>query len=65
MGRRRIDPAPDLSIEQVLADPAASFTLKTVLREWRSRDLVDAVLDARALHAVLEAELGRRLGRSA
>ncbi|CAN5167453.1 hypothetical protein BH10PSE1_BH10PSE1_18090 [soil metagenome] len=63
MSRRRIAPPQHLSIERVLADPAASFTLKAVLREWRARDLVDAVLDARALNAVLEAELGRRLGR--
>ena len=63
MDRRTIVPPPDLSIERVLADPAASFSLKIVLRAWRARDLVDAVLDARALNAVLEAELGRRLGR--
>ncbi|MDB5421494.1 MAG: hypothetical protein JWR59_1441 [Brevundimonas sp.] len=53
-----------LTVAAILDDPAASFTLKAVLRDWAGRDLVDAVLDARALSAVFEAELNRRLGAS-
>ncbi|QBX37879.1 hypothetical protein E4M02_07205 [Brevundimonas sp. S30B] len=51
----------DRSIPNVLADPAASFALKTVLIEWRDRDVVDAAADARTLCDLLEARCDRWL----
>ena len=42
------------SIDEVLADPAASFWLKTVLRSALSRDPVDAAHDSEILARLLE-----------
>jgi hypothetical protein len=44
------------SIDEVLADPAASFWLKTALRSALSRDPVDAAHDSEILAQLL----GRR-----
>jgi len=41
-------------IDEVLADPAASFWLKTALRSAMCRDPVDAAHDAEILALVLE-----------
>ena len=50
-------PAVDLpSVEEVLADPAASFWLKTALRSALCRDPVDAAHDSEILAQLL----GRR-----
>ena len=53
--KRRDDPAT-LELDHILGDPAASQPLKAVLRDWASRDPVDAATDA----AVLSHVLGRR-----
>lgn len=52
------------SIEQVLADPAASFALKSVLRLWLTRDFSDAARDARVLSQLLEARANELAGRA-
>lgn len=52
------------SIDQVLADPAASFALKSVLRLWLTRDFSDAAQDARALARLLEARTAEMAGRA-
>jgi hypothetical protein len=44
----------NLEIEQVLADPAASFWLKEALRSALSRDPVDAANDAEVLAQLLD-----------
>jgi hypothetical protein len=43
-----------LEIEEVLADPAASFWLKAALRSALSRDPVDAAHDSEVLARLLE-----------
>ena len=43
------------NIDRVLADPAVSFPLKSVLRQWLLRDCLDAAGDARVLVLLLEA----------
>ena len=50
-----VNPAAGWSVEEMLADPTVSFTLKTVLRGWMERDRVDAANDARILCEVLAA----------
>jgi len=50
------------SVASVMADPAASSALKTVLRTWRMRDAVDAANDAAVLARVLAAEARLSLG---
>ena len=42
------------TIQEVLADPAASFWLKNALRSALIRDPVDAARDAEVLFALLE-----------
>jgi len=42
------------SIDEVLADPAASYWLKTALRSALSRDPVDAAHDSEILARLLE-----------
>ncbi len=42
------------SIDEVLADPAASYWLKTALRSALSRDPVDAAHDSEILAQLLE-----------
>ena len=51
------------SVDEVLADPTVSFPLKSVLRGWMERDLIDATNDARLLHQVLEARADAAFGR--
>ena len=46
------------SIDEVLADPAASFWLKTALRSALCRDPVDAAHDSEILAQLLGAEMG-------
>jgi len=50
------------SVASVMADPAASSALKTVLRTWGTRDAVDAANDAAVLARVLAAEARLSLG---
>ncbi|WGM47241.1 hypothetical protein KOAAANKH_02116 [Brevundimonas sp. NIBR10] len=49
-GRRIPWPTADA----ILADPAASFALKAVVRDWAARDPVDAANDAAILQAVFQ-----------
>lgn len=53
-----------LSIDRVLADPAASFALKAALRLWLRRDFIDAARDARVLAQLLEARAVEMEGRA-
>lgn len=57
--RRRDDVVPEpsgtLTVEAVMADPAASEALKTVVSAWVWRDVVDAAQDAEALHRLFAA----------
>jgi len=46
--------AEQIEIEQVLADPAASFWLKEALRSALTRDPVDAANDAEVLARLLD-----------
>lgn len=46
------DPRP--TIGELLADPSVRHSLKAVLREWTSRDPVDAAEDAGLLALALE-----------
>jgi hypothetical protein len=50
-------PAPDLAIEEVMADQSASEWLKTALRAALERDPVDALNDSLALAGILEDRL--------
>jgi hypothetical protein len=50
-------------IEQVLADPAASFWLKEALRSALDRDPVDAANDAEALAQLLDQRCQEILNR--
>jgi hypothetical protein len=55
----QLEPCPELddhvpSIDQVLADPAASSWIKQSLRSALSRDPVDAANDAEVLACVLD-----------
>ena len=59
-GRRSPPSLP--SPETVLADAAASRSLKAVLSEWLSRDAVDAARDAELLADVLGRRADRLLG---
>ena len=52
------------SIEEVLADPAASFWLKTVLRSALCRDPVDAAHDSEILARLLEERCDKILSGS-
>jgi hypothetical protein len=52
MNEPNADELPE--IEQVLADPAASFWLKAALRSSLSRDPVDAANDSDILARLLE-----------
>lgn len=54
----------DLSIADVLADPAASFALKDVIRSWSNRDCIDAARDASVLCRLFELAADRHLGRA-
>lgn len=54
--------APPLTIAGVLADPAARFALKAVVRQWSKRDRVDAANDAQVLCALFIARADWRLG---
>jgi hypothetical protein len=56
------DAAAAPTIEALLADPAASFAVKAVVRQWATRDCVDAAIDARALCTVFEAAADRMIG---
>jgi hypothetical protein len=51
-------------IGEVLADPAASFWLKTALRSALCRDLVDAAHDSEILAGLLEERCDRILSGS-
>lgn len=42
-------PARAATIQGLLADPATSFALRRVLRDWEGRDPVDAANDAACL----------------
>ncbi|WP_309630133.1 hypothetical protein [Brevundimonas sp.] len=48
--------------EAILADPAASVALKAVLRDWATRDVVDAANDAAVLQAVCQGAVLAALG---
>lgn len=52
------------AIDRVLADPAASLPLKSVVRLWLTRDFVDAARDARVLAQLLEARAVELVGRA-
>lgn len=54
--------APPLTIAGVLADPAASFALKAVVRQWSERDRIDAANDAQVLCALFIARADQHLG---
>ncbi|MBU1277493.1 MAG: hypothetical protein KJ720_19135 [Proteobacteria bacterium] len=56
------DAAEAPTVTALLADPAASFAVKAVIRQWARRDCVDAAIDARALCEVFEAAADRMLG---
>jgi len=49
-----------LTIAGILADPAASFALKSVIRQWMTRDGVDAANDARMLCELFGATVDQR-----
>jgi len=51
-----------LTIAGILADPAASFALKSVIRQWMTRDGVDAAKDARMLCELFGAAADQRFG---
>lgn len=51
-----------MTVEDVLADPAASQALKAVVSAWVWRDVVDAAHDAEALHRLFAARAARLLG---
>lgn len=51
-----------LTISGVLADPAASFALKSVIRQWMERDRVDAAIDAEVLSMLFGAKTDPWLG---
>lgn len=53
---------PPLTIAGVLADPSASFALKSVVRLWSRRDGVDAANDAQVLCALFTARADQRPG---
>ncbi|MCH4269638.1 MAG: hypothetical protein LKF80_14670 [Brevundimonas sp.] len=52
------------AIDRVLADPAASFPLKSVLRLWLTRDFIDAARDAQVLAQLFEARATKMVGRA-
>jgi hypothetical protein len=56
------DVSTDSTVEEVMTDEAASDWLKTALRTALERDPVDALNDALALAAALEARLRSDLG---
>jgi hypothetical protein len=43
-----------VTVADLLADPGVSFSLKTVILTWETRDPVDAARDARILADVFE-----------
>ncbi len=51
-----------LSIVELMADPSVCFALKTVIRDWSSRDCVDAARDASVLCRLFGREADLRLG---
>lgn len=44
----------DVTVADLLSDPAVSFPLKSVILTWEQRDPVDAARDARILAEVFE-----------
>lgn len=48
--------------EAILADPSASHALKAVVRDWATRDVVDAANDAAVLQAVCHGAVLAALG---
>lgn len=52
------------AVRMVLEDPATSFRLKAVVRDWARRDPVDAARDARILCSLFEALADQQLGRT-
>lgn len=56
--------APWPTAEAVLADPSASYALKAVVRDWATRDVVDAANDAAVLQAVCQGAVLAALGVS-
>ena len=52
------------SVEEIMADPAASRFLKLTLDAWLFRDPVDAANDAEVLAAVLGRRADALLGRT-
>ena len=64
--RRATAPAgPQSSLASLLADPAVSRALKTVLRRWAKRDPVDAADDANVLALVFGRLADERCGLNA
>lgn len=59
---REKDPIEQVTLDRLLADPAASFALKAVIEAWAGRDCVDAAHDARLLHAAFALNVDGRLG---
>ena len=53
---------PEPTVDQIMADQAASHWLKTALRAAVERDPVDALNDALVLAATLEERLRAELG---
>ena len=52
----------DATVRQILEDPAASEALKQVLKDWQSRDVVDAANDAAVLQAICQAAVLTQFG---
>ncbi len=48
------EPLHGMTVADLLADPAVSFPLKSVILTWEQRDPVDAARDARVLAEVFE-----------
>jgi hypothetical protein len=48
--------------EAIPADPSASVPLKAVVRDWATRDVVDAANDAAVLQAVCHGAVRSALG---
>lgn len=61
---QEIESADGPTIDEILADPAASFWLKAALRSALLRDPVDAANDADVLARVLSDRCGHSLEES-
>lgn len=55
------NPIEQVTLDRLLADPAASFALKVVIDAWAERDLVNAANDAWLLFVTFARAADRRL----